>query len=1171
MNNIFIDNRHIRVFISSTFQDMKDEREYLIKRIFPELKQIAEKRDVSLTFMDLRWGITEEEVNNGKVVEICLREIENSIPFFIGIVGNRYGWCPTSKDLEDEILENNGKIKDYLNRHLSITEMEIQFGVLEREENMHAYFYINKNEIDENEIDYPEKLRTLKSSIRNNKRKDGFRYPVFEYETKEDLGNDVKSSFISLINSIFPDESLTQLDKEYIAQKAHKNQLSKTYSLSQKYVDDLNLWLHNKDEKSLIVTGISRTGKSTLLSYFITLLEKESQTYDVIYNFVEHGVSQFDFFILQDYLSHVIYNKYKGLFHIEEPEDLNTVLHKLQEHSINILIILDGINYLPNSEQSKILNWIHNDKSSTKFIISTIDDYTSSRLFTEDRFSLIKVFPLSNNKKKIFISQYLNNYGKNLNNNQIAKLSDFELCKNPHILKTLLDDLILFGSHDNINDKISEYVSCSNLDDFYDVWIKNIEHEFTKETTKLIMSIIFVSRNGLNENDLMDICDVSPLVLSQLLNLLRQQILCQNGLMKFNNSAISDYIENIYADEKYLIHVRNVIIQNYIDIQSDFAYQEVSYQLYKLAEVQKLYDFIKNSHVALAILNNDKFSFVKYWKALVSSNFSISIYLSCGNTPLLSKIGSLLVPYFNDPHCAELFYETYSSRLNSTAQMFDNIIQNLCDKVGDIAYGTTELINPGELMMKGDVAFNKGNYEDAILNYSEALKFDEELEYESIIDLYERIGSSYDELGQYEDAISYYEKSLTVYNQNNLSIPDLYVKILVSYAISLVHIKPRNAVEILEDAYKLASESFLDNSYTIQILMNLGTFYCDYFSNNYKASYYFMKAIKLIESSNNEDDTLLAKLYVNLASVTDNEERQIDFYAKSMELFSKHDLYSELPNLLYKSGLYYEKKKDYFVALSRYTRSYSIAEKLNFEDYCESIYEDIARVCNIVTSLGYEQYLDTNLDETIMDYSLKKKMYETIAKSGCPIANFELSGLYAAKQRGDNIISLKRLKASAIGGLPQGLFQYGLYFLRNDNIAEAIKWLELALEQNYIPAAYLLGAIFDEKLNIEKAIFYYNIAAESYYEPSFNGLAYILHSINEDKKALKWAKLAVDSYPEDYNVRDTLGHIYKALGRYNESLLEFQKCLELQILDDIDTEETKKNICKLEILIDNEN
>ena len=65
MKTNLIDNRQIRVFISSTFQDMQDERDYLMKRTFPMLRKLAAERDVTLTELDLRWGITEDESRSG--------------------------------------------------------------------------------------------------------------------------------------------------------------------------------------------------------------------------------------------------------------------------------------------------------------------------------------------------------------------------------------------------------------------------------------------------------------------------------------------------------------------------------------------------------------------------------------------------------------------------------------------------------------------------------------------------------------------------------------------------------------------------------------------------------------------------------------------------------------------------------------------------------------------------------------------------------------------------------------------------------------------------------------------------------------------------------------------------------------------------------------------------
>lgn len=90
-------SRTIRVFISSTFRDMNEERDYLNTIIFPQIRDYCEQRFLNFMPVDLRWGITEEESRNGLVLASCMEEIDNSRPFFIGIIGHRYGWMPTEK------------------------------------------------------------------------------------------------------------------------------------------------------------------------------------------------------------------------------------------------------------------------------------------------------------------------------------------------------------------------------------------------------------------------------------------------------------------------------------------------------------------------------------------------------------------------------------------------------------------------------------------------------------------------------------------------------------------------------------------------------------------------------------------------------------------------------------------------------------------------------------------------------------------------------------------------------------------------------------------------------------------------------------------------------------------------------------------------------------------
>ncbi len=53
---------------------MGGERAHLIQRVVPALRQRCETYRLRLVEVDMRWGVTEAEAREGKVLEICLTE-----------------------------------------------------------------------------------------------------------------------------------------------------------------------------------------------------------------------------------------------------------------------------------------------------------------------------------------------------------------------------------------------------------------------------------------------------------------------------------------------------------------------------------------------------------------------------------------------------------------------------------------------------------------------------------------------------------------------------------------------------------------------------------------------------------------------------------------------------------------------------------------------------------------------------------------------------------------------------------------------------------------------------------------------------------------------------------------------------------------------------------------
>uniref|UniRef100_F6X8W9 Telomerase associated protein 1 n=1 Tax=Monodelphis domestica TaxID=13616 RepID=F6X8W9_MONDO len=113
--------RSVRIFISSTFRDMHGERDLLLRSVLPALQAQAAPHHISVRGIDLRWGVTEEEIQKDRQLELCLGEVENS-QLFVGILGSRYGYVPPNSNLPDH--PHFHWVKDYPPGR-SVTEMEV--------------------------------------------------------------------------------------------------------------------------------------------------------------------------------------------------------------------------------------------------------------------------------------------------------------------------------------------------------------------------------------------------------------------------------------------------------------------------------------------------------------------------------------------------------------------------------------------------------------------------------------------------------------------------------------------------------------------------------------------------------------------------------------------------------------------------------------------------------------------------------------------------------------------------------------------------------------------------------------------------------------------------------------------------------------------------------------
>ena len=119
--------RNVRVFLSSTFRDMHAERDRLVKVTFPALREKLLPHRVELYDIDLRWGITEVEATNERVIRLCLEQIDECRPFFLGVSrpSLRLGTASVCLLIASEKYPFVARLPG-----ISVTELELRHGVI---------------------------------------------------------------------------------------------------------------------------------------------------------------------------------------------------------------------------------------------------------------------------------------------------------------------------------------------------------------------------------------------------------------------------------------------------------------------------------------------------------------------------------------------------------------------------------------------------------------------------------------------------------------------------------------------------------------------------------------------------------------------------------------------------------------------------------------------------------------------------------------------------------------------------------------------------------------------------------------------------------------------------------------------------------------------------------
>lgn len=584
--------RVVRVFVSSTFRDMQAERDELVKQIFPQLRKLCEARGVTWGEVDLRWGITDEQSAEGKVLPICLAEIQRCRPYFIGLLGERYGWVPEA--IDPALIAEQPWLAEH--RERSVTELEMLHGVLNDPAMAdRTFFYfrspsyvdglpaeqqsIFREAPTEDEIERfgaeeaqrraqerQQKLAALKVRIRASG------LPVREdYPDPRALGELVLRDLTEIISQLFPEGSEPDpLNREAAEHAAFAASRTGVYIGKSKYFDRLDAHAGG-DGPPLVVLGESGIGKSALLANWasnlrVGLPEPSQQPNDpdlVLMHFIGATLQSTDWAAMLRRLIGELTRRFSFPMEIpEEPGALRSAFANclsIAAKQGRVVIILDGLNQLEDRDGAPDLVWLPPTiPANVRLILSTLPGRPLKEL-SRRGYPTLKIEPLDPPEREQLIVKYLYQHFKRLRPDQVQRIAGADQAKNPLYLRALLDELRVYGYHGPpLDNRIDHYLTAGSVAELYTKILTRCEQDYERDRPGLVkdaMSLLWAARRGLSEAELLDLlgspCAPLPQAYWSPLYLQAESFLVnRSGLLGFFHDYVLKAVEARYLPKE---------------------------------------------------------------------------------------------------------------------------------------------------------------------------------------------------------------------------------------------------------------------------------------------------------------------------------------------------------------------------------------------------------------------------------------------------------------------------------------------------------------------------------------------------------------------------------------------------------------------------------------------
>ena len=543
--------------------------------------------------------MTKEQAENDQALDFCLQQIDECRPYFIGLLGERYGWVPVS--LPQDALAHYGWIQNQVGK--SVTELEMLYGMLTNPViETHAFFYFRDpaaiaktpEEIKQKiylEID-PDRKRRL-AELKERIRASGFPvmdpYPA-QWDSKlydrinkvqgrlsnlHEFGRAIERQLWKDIKSrlTLPDHPVTETlagsDPLAEEQDYHERFLEsrvRVYVGREGLKDELVCFAKGEGTVPCLVTGPSGSGKSAALAHFTRTLQNTYPDTLVIPHFI--GASPGSTNLRQMLRRFCLILKDKVDFKEAVPNDLNelvtqfrTLVGKVPEYE-KLVFVIDALNQLDSTDNAKTMFWLPRDlPTQVKMVVSCMVNPEKKERVLEAFEHLphlrVTLEPLTPNEQRAIVRQVPSLSAKSLDERQIDQLLANPATENPLFLLVALEELRGFGSFEELNARIAQFPQRGDtVTTLFTQVIDRLQEDFEKELVRTTLGLLACSRQGLSQRELLELIEgdhveESSSDLFPIIRQLRPYLQLRGNLLDFYHRNLFKAVRMSYLDDEH--------------------------------------------------------------------------------------------------------------------------------------------------------------------------------------------------------------------------------------------------------------------------------------------------------------------------------------------------------------------------------------------------------------------------------------------------------------------------------------------------------------------------------------------------------------------------------------------------------------------------------------------